>query len=93
MKKNNSSTQVFQSGNILLHQPSNSNYCVSQPCPKWARLKPAWRKLAAPGGYFYYLSSRLARANRAGTNKMGSVMGRWIAYSLIPKSVPDGISK
>ena len=23
-------SQVFQSGNLLLHQPSNSNYCVSQ---------------------------------------------------------------
>ena len=23
-------TQVFQSGNLLLHQPSYSNYCVSQ---------------------------------------------------------------
>ena len=33
-------SQVFQSGNILLHQPSNSNYCVSQPCPLmwWYRM-------------------------------------------------------
>ena len=27
---NSKITQVFQSGNILLHEPSNSNYCVSQ---------------------------------------------------------------
>ena len=43
---------VFQSGNILLHEHSNSNYCVSQPFPLWARLKPAGKKLAAPGAYF-----------------------------------------
>ena len=37
--------------------------------PITGRLKPAGRKLATPGGYFYYLSFRLAKAKRAGTNK------------------------
>jgi hypothetical protein len=60
---------VFQSGNILLRQASNSNYCVSfsqlgrnkqhlvdifQPCPLLSGQQPAGQKLAAPGGYLYY---------------------------------------
>ena len=35
----------------------------------------AGQKLAAPGRYFYYLLSKLARAKQAVTNKMGSLMG------------------
>ena len=46
------------SGNLLLHQPSNSNYCVSLrqlavPWPLWSGQQPAGQKLVAPGGYFY----------------------------------------
>ena len=52
-------SQVFRSGILLLHQPSNSNYCVSLrqlavPRPLWSGQQPAGQIIAAPGGYFYY---------------------------------------
>ena len=58
--------QVFQSGNILLLQPSISKYCVPA-LPMMGKAQASWEETSGPGRCFYYLSSRLAMAKRDGT--------------------------
>ena len=79
-------SQVFWSGNLLLHQLSNSNYCVSLrqlavPWPLLSGQQPALEKLAAPGGYFY--SGCCPDHNSQGNSQLGRNYWRLVDIFII----------